>query len=220
MQVPLHNKAFPLDVLDIRGNQTLQKRNALSTHLDEKHLLTRTRAGDTEAFSPIVEEYYPRIYTHILGRVKDPEATKDLAQETWLRAFRAIQRFRGESSLYSWLYRIAENVCTDYFRNQKHDTKSLHTVDECCITQMHADPSRDLERQELRTYLRAAIQHLTRTRKQVFLLYYAQDLSIKQIATHLNRSEGTIKTHLRNARLQLQEYLTPYLKNQHIPWLS
>ena len=193
---------------------------SLSTHLDEKHLLTRTRAGDTEAFSPIVEEYYPRVYTHILGRVKDPEATKDLTQETWLRAFRAIQRFRGESSFYSWLYRIDENVCIDYFRKQKHDTEPLHTVDERRITEMHPDPYRDLERQELRTYLCAAIQRLTHIRKQVFLLYYAQDLSIKQIATRLNRSEGTIKTHLRNARLQLQEYLTPYLKNQHIPYLS
>ena len=89
----------------------------------------------------------------------------------------------------------------------------LHAIDECRITETHPDPYRDLERQELRTYLRAAIQHLTRTRKQVFLPYYAQDLSIKQIATRLNRSEGTIKTHLRNARLQLQEYRTPYLKN-------
>ena len=185
--------------------------------IDETSLITRTQHGDTEAFSPLVVEYYPRVYTHILGRVKDPEVTKDLTQETWLRAFRAIQRFRGESSFYSWLYRIAENVCTDYFRKQKHDTESLHTVDERCITQTHSDPSRDLERQELRAYLRAAIQHLTQRRKQVFLLYYAQDLSIKQIAARLNRSEGTIKTHLCNARLQLQEYLTPYLKNQHIP---
>ena len=195
---------------------------SLSTHLDEKHLLTRTRAGDTEAFSPLVEEYYPRIYTHILGRVKDPEATKDLTQETWLRAFRAIQRFRGESSLSSWLYRIAENVCIDYFRKQQkaHNLEPLHTVDERRIPQTHSDPCRDLERQELRAYLRTAIQHLTQTRRQVFLLYYAQDLSIKQIATRLNRSEGTVKSHLRNARLQLREYLTPYLENQHTPWLS
>ena len=121
----------------------------------------------------------------------------------------------------SWLYRIAENVCIDYFRKQQkaYDLEPLHTIDERRLPQTHPDPYRDLERQELRVYLRAAIQRLTQTRKQVFLLYYAQDLSIKQIATRLNRSEGTIKSHLRNARLQLQEYLTPYLKNQHIPWL-
>ena len=187
---------------------------------DEKQLITRTKQGDTDAFNPLVRKYQPRIYTFISQQVKETETAKDLTQETWLKAFRAIKTFRGDSTFASWLYRIAGNVCIDYFRKQKHDTEPLHTVDERRITEMHPDPCRDLERQELRAYLRAAIQRLTQTRKQVFLLYYARDLSIKQIATHLNRSEGTIKTHLRNARLQLQEYLTPYLKNQHIPYLS
>lgn len=180
---------------------------------DEKQLITRTKQGDTDAFNPLVVKYQLRIYTFISQQVKETETAKDLTQETWLKAFRAIKTFRGDSTFASWLYRIAGNVCIDHFRKQKHDTESLHTVDERHITETPPDPCRDLERQELRAYLRAAIQRLTHIRKQVFLLYYAQDLSIKQIATHLNRSEGTIKTHLRNARLQLQEYRTPYLKN-------
>ena len=188
--------------------------------LDEKQLITRTKQGETDAFNPLVVKYQPRIYTFISQQVKETETAKDLTQETWLKAFRAIKSFRADSAFSSWLYRIAENVCIDYFRKQKHDTEPLHAIDERRIPQTHSDPCRDLERQELRAYLRAAIQRLTQTRKQVFLLYYAQDLSIKQIATHLNRSEGTIKSHLRNARLQLQEYLTPYLKNQDIPWLT
>ena len=65
-----------------------------------------------------------------------------------------------------------------------------------------------------------AIAYLTKPRREVFLLYYLHELPIKTIAARLNKSEGTIKSHLRNARLQLQEYLTPYLKNQHIPWLA
>ena len=189
---------------------------------DEIALLTRTRQGDTDAFNPLVLKYQPRIYTFINQQVKDTETAKDLTQETWLKAFRAIKTFRGDSTFASWLYRIAENVCIDYFRKQQkaYDIQPLHTVDERRITETHSDPCGDLERQELRIYIRAAIQHLTQTRKQVFLLYYAQDLSIKQIAIRLKKSEGTIKSHLRNARLQLQEYLTPYLKNQHIPWIS
>lgn len=190
--------------------------------MDEKQLITRTKQGDTDAFNPLVIKYQPRIYAFIQKQVKDPETAKDLMQETWLKAFRAIKMFRADSAFSSWLYRIAENVCIDYFRKQQkaHDIEPWHTVDERRIPQTHSDPCRDLERQELRVYLRAASQRLTDTRKQVFLLYYDQDLSIKQIATRLNRSEGTIKSHLRNARLQLQESLTPYLKNRHIPWLS
>ena len=190
---------------------------------DERQLLTRTRQGDPQAFNPLVQKYHPKIYTHILGRIKSVETAKDLTQETWLKAFRAMDTFRGDAAFSSWLYRIAENVCIDFCRKQKvsrNHVESLHTVDERNITDTHPSPCQDLERQELRFYLRAAIQRLTQTRKQVFLLYYAQDLSIKQIAIRLKKSEGTIKTHLRNARLQLQESLTPYLKNQHIPWLE
>ena len=188
-------------------------------NLPEKQLITRTKQGDVDAFNPLVQKYQSQIYTFIQKQVKDPETAKDLRQETWLKAFRAIDTFRADSAFSSWLYRIAENVCIDYFRKQKHDTQPLHTTDERRFIETHPDPCRDLERQELRAYLRAAIQRLTDTRRQVFLLYYVQDLSIKQIATRLNRSEGTIKSHLRNARLQLQKSLTPYLKNQHIPWL-
>ena len=177
---------------------------------DEKHLIERTQAGDPEAFSPLVKKYQSRLYTHITRRVTDAEVAKDLTQETWLKAFRAINTFRAESAFSSWVYRIAENVCIDHFRKQKHNTEPLHLIEERRVTQTHPCPSREVERAELRKHLRAAIQQLTPLRKQVFLLYYAQDLSIKQIATCLNRSEGTIKSHLRNARLQLREHLTPF----------
>ncbi len=185
---------------------------------DEKQLIIRTQQGDAEAFNPLVEKYHPKLSAYIFGRIKNVETAKDLTQETWLKAFRAIDTFRGDSAFASWIYRIAENVCIDFFRKQKGvKIEPLHTIDEHRITDTHPSPCEDLARQELRGYLRAGIQDLTQTRKQVFLLYYAQDLPIKQIATRLKKSEGTIKSHLRNARLQLQAFLTPYLKNQQTP---
>jgi len=176
---------------------------------DEKHLIQRTQQGDTEAFSPLVSKYQPRLYTHIHGRVKDTETAKDLTQETWLRAFRGIQTFRGASAFSSWIYRIAENVCIDYFRKRKHACEPLHLIDENRITDTIPCPSQEVERRELRDTLKNALECLTATRRQVFVLYYHHQLSIKAIAGLLNRSEGTIKTHLRNARLQLQDLLTP-----------
>lgn len=188
--------------------------------LDEKQLITRTQQGDPEAFTPLVRKYHPKLYTYIFGRIKSAEIAKDLTQDTWLKAFRALHTFRGDSAFAAWIYRIAENVCIDFFRKQKgsQDVEPLHAVDERTLIDTHFSPCRDLERQELRVYLRAGIQDLTQTRKHVFLLYYAQDLSIKQIATRLKKSEGTIKSHLRNARHQLQAFLTPYLKNQQMPF--
>ena len=127
----------------------------------EKHFITLTQSGDPEAFTPLVGKYQDRLYRHINGRVTDPELAKDLTQETWLRALRAISSFRGDSAFYSWLYRIAENVCTDHFRRKKYNTEPLHLIDENRITETTACPSRGVERAELRLHLRAAIAHLT-----------------------------------------------------------
>ena len=184
-------------------------------HFDERHFIERAQHGDTEAFTPLVTTYHPRLYTHILGRIKDVETAKDLTQETWIKAFRAINTFRADASFYSWLYRIAENVCIDYYRKQKvaRISEPIHDIDEHRITDTHTCPSQDLTRQELRQQLQKAVKHLTPTRKRVFLLYYVHEMPIKAIATRMKRSEGTIKTHLRNARLQLRELLTPYLQN-------
>lgn len=189
--------------------------------LDEKQLITRTQHGDSEAFNPLVVKYQPRIYTYILGRVKNRETAKDLTQETWLKAFRGIHTFRGNSAFPSWLYRIAENVCIDFFRKQKteHDIAPLHTINEHRIIDTYPDPSQNIEMQERKRVLRAAIQHLPPMRKKVFLLRYAQELPIKKIAAIINRSEGTVKTHLSKAHHQLRDLLTPKLQNEDISWL-
>ncbi len=188
--------------------------------LDETDIIRRSHAGDPEAFTPLVGKYQDRLYRHIHRRVTDPEVAEDLTQETWLKAFRSIKAFRGDSAFYSWLYRIAENVCTDHFRRQKHNTEPLHLVDENRIIETDPCPSRDVERAELREHLQKALTALTPIRRRVFLLYYHHELPIKAIAAEIGRSEGTIKTHLRNARLQLRELLTPYVENQRVPWLA
>ena len=177
--------------------------------IDDLHHIKRTQTGDRETFGCLVSKYHDRLYIHILGRVKNTETAKDLTQETWLKAFRAIQTFRGDAAFYSWLYRIAENVITDHYRKQKHrDTEPLHLIDEHRITERDTCPSQDLLRKELRIHLKNALDRLSTPRKQVFVLYYLHELPIKAIAERLNRSEGTIKSHLRNARLQLQAVLT------------
>ena len=190
------------------------------TESEERHLIEATQDGDRDAFNPLVRKYQLRIYTHIRRRVTDGEVAKDLSQEVWLRAFRGIKTFRADAAFSSWLYRIAENVCIDYFRKQKHrDTEPLHLIEEHRISETHTCPSQAVERAELRQILQNALDCLSTPRREVFVLYYHHELPIKAIASCLNRSEGTIKTHLRNARLDLQELLTPYLNNRETPTL-
>ncbi len=188
----------------------------MSTHTEEHIHIKRTQNGEADAFDVLVIKYHPRVYHQILGKMKNPETAKDLTQETWLKAFRAINTFRGNSAFYSWLYRIAKNVCINYHRKQKasDNIHPLHTINERRLLGAHPDPCELLQQQELRQHLDQAIATLTPSRKRVFLLYYIEELSIKDIATRTGRSEGTIKSHLRNARLQLQKHLTPYLKSQ------
>lgn len=190
-------------------DQTQRPKSGIEDHIH----IERTQHGDTQAFNPLVVKYHPRVYNCILRRVKNAETAKDLTQETFIKAFRGLKSFRFESTFYVWLYRIAKNVCTDAFRKEKkeHAIESLHAIDEHLITTTHPSACQDIERQELSKMLRNAIDELTPTRKEVFLLYYATELPIKEIAQRLSKSEGTVKSHLRNARFQLQEYLTPYL---------
>ena len=199
---------------------SLNKEQTPLFDLDEHALIRRTQQGGTEAFTAIVEKYQPRLYRHIHRRVKDTETAKDLTQEAWLKVLRAINSYRGTAAFSSWLYRIAENVCIDFFRRQKYHTEPLHLIDETRITETDLCPSRSVERAELREHLQTALTALTPIRRHVFLLYYHHGLPIKAIAAEIERSEGTVKTHLRNARLQLQKFLTPYLRNQHVPWLA
>ena len=182
----------------------------LSKHREpsDEHLIACAQAGEGEAFGLLVCKYHDRLYAHIQGSVKNAETAKDLTQETWLKAFRGLNGFRGDSTFYSWVYRIAENVIKDHFRRQKHrNIAPLHLIAEHRLTQTYPCPSRDIERQELREHLEAAIAELTPIRRQVFLLYYVHELPIKAIAAKIGRSEGTIKTHLRNARASLRQML-------------
>ena len=136
---------------------------------DEKQRIARVQQGDTEAFSPLVRKYDTRLYRHIQKRLRDPEVAKDLTQETWLKAYRGIGTYRGESAFYSWLYRIAENVITDHFRRHTPETASLHPIDDTRLTDTAPDPSQAVERKELRLQLKNAIINLTKPRRDVFV---------------------------------------------------
>lgn len=113
------------------------------------------------------------------------------------------------------------SILTGIIRKQKteHDIAPLHTINERRIIDTYPDPSQNIETQERKRVLRTAIQHLPPMHKKVFLLRYVQELPIKKIATLINRSEGTVKTHLSKAHHQLRDLLTPYLRNEDIPWL-
>ena len=98
----------------------------------ERALIDRVINGDTEAFSPLVEEHQRMVYNLALRMLRDPQNAQDAAQDAFLKAFRSLPKFRGESSFSVWLYRLTSNVCLDMLRKEKRGGKvvSLYPDDE------------------------------------------------------------------------------------------
>ena len=204
-------------------------KNALTTHeklnrYDEQELITRTQNGDAEAFNPLVRKYQQKIYNLIYHKVRDQEAAEDLCQEVFLKAWQALPKFKRQSAFYTWIYQIAVNCSIDFLRKQNKqivfacEELMVNADDVLPMIQTQPSPCRILEKKELGDIILRAVSHLPPGQRSVFRLRYFHDLPIKTIASRLNKSEGTIKTHLHHARRKLQNVLLPYLQNEPFEW--
>ena len=187
---------------------------------DEAELIARVQKGDTEAFTPIVHRYRERIYKLIYRWVRHHETAEDLCQEVFLKAWQALPRFKGGSLIYSWLYRIAINCSKDYLRKQKRqfifacEELPDNADDVLQMAQMQPGPDEIFEKKELKSMIIGSVHQLPFHQRRVFYLHYRDGLLIKEIASHLNKSESTIKSHLYHARQKLQHMLRPYLQDE------
>ena len=194
------------------------------SHLGESELITLAQKGNTEAFSPLVHKYQRQIYNLIYQKVHDRETAKDLCQEAFFKAWRALPNFKGKSTFYNWLYQIAVNCSIDFLRRQKNEIvfayEELPQNTDIALQMVHVQSSsyQILEREELALIIREAPDHLSSHQRRVFYLRHRDGFMIKEIALRLNKSEGTIKTHLYNAHQKLRDLLRPYLENKPLEW--
>ena len=193
-------------------------------HFDEQELIARAQNGDTEAFSPLVYKYQQKIYNLIYRKVGDRETAEDLCQEVFLKAWQALPNFNGQSVFYTWLYQIAFNCSIDYIR--KRDREIIFACEELPqnaddglpMLQTQPSPCQILEKEELGHIIRKAMHKLPLSQRSVLYLRYWEDLPIKEIASRLGKSEGTVKTYLHHARQKLRTLLLPYLQNEPLAW--
>ena len=192
--------------------------------IDEDELVNRFQNGDIEAFNPLVLKYEKKIYNLIYQQIRDRETAKDISQEVFLKAFKALPSFKGGSAFYSWIYRIAINSSID-FQRQRNRSRVLafeelppDADDVLRMSDSHPSPEKLLEEKELGNVIRKAVRELPPGQRRVFNLRYRRELAIKEIAVLLNRSEGTIKAHLHHAHRRLQGMLLPYLRNEPLEW--
>ena len=191
---------------------------------DEAELIARVQDGDTEAFNPIVHRYQEMIYDLMYQQVHHHETAEDLCQEVFLKAWQALPNFKRKSVFYSWLYRIAVNCSIDFLRR-----KNTQIIFDCVelsddpdgvlqMNLMESSPDQFLEKKELRQIIRTAMRRLPFNQHRVFYLHQGEGLRIKEIASRLKKSEGTIKTQLHQARRKLRTLLRPYLRNEPFKW--
>lgn len=192
--------------------------------IDEDELVNRFQNGDIEAFNPLVRKYEKKIYNLIYQQIRDRETAKDISQEVFLKAFKALPHFKGGSAFYSWIYRIAINSSID-FQRQRNRSRVLtfeelppDADDVLRMSDSHPSPEKLLEDKELGKVIRRAVRELPPGQRRVFNLRHRKELAIKEIAVLLNRSEGTIKAHLHHAHRRLQGMLLPYLQNEPLEW--
>ena len=191
---------------------------------DEKELVERFQNGEKDVFNELVIKYQGKIYNLVYKYVSNSETARDLSQEIFIKAFRALPRFKRQSAFYSWLYRIAINLCIDFIRQQKRgQTLSFEDLttggnDEVVFNDVSPLPPDQAEAKELGYIIGKAVEQLPPKQQRVFNLRYQDGLQLKEIAAQLDRSEGTIKAHLHHAHKRLQTLLIPYLKNEQLEW--
>jgi RNA polymerase sigma-70 factor (ECF subfamily) len=190
-----------------------------SAPVDEDALVGRARRGDLEAYDELVRRYQERIYATVYHMTSNHEDANDLAQESFVKAFQALKTFKGGSSFYTWLYRIAVNKTINFLKQRKNRTHvSLNDLDfnaehDPDLVALISDktPRREAGLAELQEKLNAALLKLSEPHRLVVVLHDVQGLSHDEIAKIMECNIGTVRSRLFYARQQLQGYLSDYL---------
>ena len=179
------------------------------TVLFENEIIRSVLRGNVNDFEKLVTAYEKNVYNIALKMVGDPDDAADMTQETFIKAYRALSSFRGDSKFSSWLYRIASNVCLDFLRSRsRHPQVSLSTVDEDDratfeLPDMRQNPEEQLMKKLGMEAVRRGLEQLPEQQRQILVLRELGGLSYAELAQTLGLEEGTVKSRIFRARKRL-----------------
>jgi RNA polymerase sigma-70 factor (ECF subfamily) len=191
-----------------------------STLSEDRLLVAQAQAGDYSAFDALMQRYQERVYATIYHMTSNHEDANDLTQEAFIKAYKALKSFKGDSSFFTWIYRIAVNKTINFLKGRKNKVHlSLNDLDfqaehdpEIVAFVSDKTPRRDMSLTELQEKLNEAMQKLSDTHRLVVTLHDVQGLSHEEISKIMDCNTGTVRSRLFYARQQLQGYLSDYLK--------
>ena len=178
--------------------------------LTDDMLIEKSKQGDLEAFDLLVYRYEGKIYNMAYRFMGNHADAGDLAQETFIRLYKSLPTFRGESGFLTWLYRICANACRDELRRQKRRPNISWEEISCGAETANRSnneplPEEILERQELKATIQSCLDSLSEEHRLILVLREIQELSYDEIARVLDCTMGTVKSRLSRARLALKE---------------
>ncbi len=185
-----------------------------SNQTDDQKLVEEAKAGDRRAFRELYERYQRRVYSIAYGYLRNQEDALDVLQEAFVKVHRNIDRFEGQSSFYTWLYRIVANLSIDHLRKKKRRRdvpfEERRDNDATVATLPMArfgDPRRAAHSHEIMQAIEAAMSELSDNHRAVLVMREVQGLSYTEMAQAMNCSKGTIMSRLFHARKNIQAVL-------------
>ncbi len=195
----------------------MKEQSGNNTELD-KELVLKVQQGDKAAFDLLVIKYQHRIIQLVNRYVKDPSEAQDVAQEAFIKAYRALGNFRGDSAFYTWLYRIAINTAKNYLvsRSRRYsdyqiDVQDAEQVENAPQLKAMDTPENLLLNDEIISVIKLAIEKLPEEMKNAIMLREFEGMSYEEIAQTMECPVGTVRSRIFRAREAIDEKLSPLL---------
>lgn len=184
----------------------------------DKELVKRVQRGDQAAFDLLFARYQTRIINLVGRYVRDPQEVQDVAQEAFIKAYRALPRFRGDSAFYTWLYRIAINTAKNYLVSRSRrppavdvDMEDADQRDDAGLLRDGESPEAALSRDQLQATIHAALADLPDDLRSALTLREFDGLSYEQIAQVLECPVGTVRSRIFRAREFVDQRIRPLM---------
>jgi RNA polymerase sigma-70 factor (ECF subfamily) len=189
--------------------------------VDDRDLVTGARRGDRDAFRTLFERYHRRAYALAFGVVRHPDDALDVVQDAFIKAHKYLDRFEGNSSFYTWLYRIVMNLAIDHLRKHRRakpveldETKLECDSDEPLLPRiLGGNPGRALMDKQIRARIDQALDELSENHRAVLVMRELEGLSYEEMAQAMECSKGTIMSRLFHARRNMQKRLLDLVDN-------
>tara|TARA_R110002111_G_scaffold65277_5_gene107109 strand:- start:12326 stop:12898 length:573 start_codon:yes stop_codon:yes gene_type:complete len=185
---------------------------------EDQRLITRVKQGDKKSFDQLVLKYQQRVIQLVARYVRDSGEAQDVAQESFIKAYKALPNFRGDSAFYTWLYRIAVNTAKNYLvaRARRSSDNELDVMDaenyeESFRLRENDTPEHLLLSEEIRTTIQQAIKNLPQELREAISYRELDGMSYEQIATRMNCPVGTVRSRIFRAREAVDAIIEPLL---------